>query len=541
MNGSLPGKICGGIPTKVVSLVLILALMFGVLHSGALAQTARKVPAQTNPQRPRAPRLIVVLVIDQFRADFLDRFREKFAAGGFSRLLREGAVFRSCYYPYAITETGPGHATLATGTTPDRHGIASNEWYDPDPRRKRMVYALEDESSPVIGAEGLKPVSPRNLIGSTFSDELRLATLGRSRVFGVALKDRAAILSTGHGASGAYWYDLKSGSGFVTSKYYRETLPEWVLAFNKAHPLGQTPAEFSRSGAANNLTIAFARELIEKEDLGPSGGTDFLFIGFSANDYAGHRYGPYSQAIEKITLETDRSIAELLAYLDWHFGKGGYWLALSGDHGVAPTLVQSRDPQMARLEAKNVDTKALEAAVEAAVAERWGPGPWLAKDAGLFFDRETLKKNSVRLEDAVRVAGEAVSTISGILGYVSPWRANVPEETAQAYRLSLFPGRGPDFYPVLEPFALPTLPDEVKGGTTHGTPYTYDTQVPLILFGPAFVAGDYYDRVMPTDLATTLAAALAIHPPSLANGRVLRWAMRRAPSPTIGSERAHPR
>jgi hypothetical protein len=490
---------------------------------------------QSNPTRPAAPRLIVVLVIDQFRADYLDRFREQFVAGGFARLLREGAVFRSCYFPYAITETGPGHATLATGTTPDRHGIASNEWYDA--RRQRMLYALEDESSPVVGADGLKPVSPRNLIGSTFSDELRLATLGRARVFGVALKDRAAILSTGHGASGAYWFDLKNGSGFVTSKYYRETLPNWVAAFNKAHPLDQPPGDFSRSAASIKLTVAFARDLIEKEDLGPSGGSDFLFIGFSANDYAGHRYGPYSQAVEKITLETDRSVADLLDYLDQRFGKGSYWLVLSADHGVAPTLVQSRDPQMARLDAKNVDTKALLTAVEAALTERWGAGPWLAKDADLFLDRETLQRKNVRLEDAVRVAGEAASAVPGVLGYVSPWRANVPEETARPYRLSYFPGRGPDFLIVPEPFALP---DGEKGGTTHGTPYTYDTQVPLILFGPPFVAGDYYERSTPADLAVTLAAALGIHPPALANGRVLAEALRGAP-PASATGRARPK
>ena len=232
----------------------------------ATAQSPVRISRQT--ARIDAPRLVVVLVIDQFRADYLDRFRDSFESIGFARLLREGAVFRSCFYPYAITETGPGHATLATGTTPDRHGIASNNWYDA--KRKRSVYALEDESSPVVGGSaGRTPVSPRNLLGTSLSDELRLATWGRARVFGVALKDRAAILSTGHGATGAYWYDTKV-PGFVTSRYYREALPEWVAAFNHDHPI-QPPADrFPFSPAANKLTAEFAETLIEKEGLGKS-------------------------------------------------------------------------------------------------------------------------------------------------------------------------------------------------------------------------------------------------------------------------------
>lgn len=524
-----PARPRDSILLAIPSAILILLLLLFPAWPAPAQQPPPKAATAPAPAKPAskpslsaAPRLIVVVVIDQFRADYLDRFRSEFGPGGFARLLRDGAVFRSCYYPYAITETGPGHATLATGTTPDRHGIASNNWYDA--ARNRSVYALEDESSPVVGgAPGRTPVSPRNLVGDTFSDELRFATMGRARVFGVSLKDRAAILSTGHGANGAYWYDTKV-PGFVTSKYYRDALPAWVLAFNQQHPLTVPPEEFPRTIQSSNLTVAFAEALVERENLGRGGSPDFLFIGISANDYAGHAWGPYSQGVEKLTLETDRTIASLLDYLDKRLGAGNYWLVLSADHGVAPTLAQSRDSELARLDAKNIDTKALQAAIEAALTERWGAGDWLGKDEELFVNRETLRAKNVRLEDAVRLAGETALTVPGVLGYVSPWSSHASEQTAQAYRLSYFPGRSPDLHIVPEPFALF---DGERGGTSHGTPYTYDTQVPLILMGPPFIAGEYFQQASPADLAPTMAAALRIHPPALATGRILAQALRR--------------
>ena len=344
-------------------------------------------------------------------------------------------------------------------------------------------------------------------------------------MFGVALKDRAAILSTGHGGTGAYWYDTKV-PGFVTSKYYRDALPVWVAAFNQDHPIAAPADRFPYSVGANKLTTEFAERLIEQESLGKGEATDFLFIGFSANDYAGHQWGPYSKEVRAMTIDTDRILAGLLKYLDGRLGKDGYWLALSADHGVAPTLAQARDPQLARLDARNIDSKALRAAIEAALTARWGAGAWLADAEELFFNRSTLREKNVTLEDATRVAGEAAAAVPGVLGYVSPSSSKASAQTAEAYRLSYFPGRSPDLNIVPEPFALV---DEEGRGTSHGTPYTYDTQVPLIFYGAAFVPGDYYQRASPTDLAPTLAAALKIHPPALATGRVLSEALRKAP------------
>ncbi len=403
----------------------------GIVLAAALALAGSGVaPAQPETTRPK---LVVVLVIDQFRADYLERFMPKFGPQGFRRLMREGAWFRSAYYPSAALETAPGHSTLATGTTPDRHGIAGNRWYVPG---KGMREAIQDEDSPIVGgAPALVPASPKNLVGDTLSDELRLATLGRSRVFGVSLKDRASILSTGHGGTAAYWFDSVQG-GFVTSKYYRDALPGWVVDFNarfhKEHPAGQPLDAFIRTAEANRLVAEFARELIERENIGKGSATDFLFVGFSSNDYAGHRFGPYSTAVEEITVETDSIFARFMAALDTLIGRDNYWLALSGDHGVAPTLVQARDPQMARLAGKNIDSKALLGAVETALAARWGDGPWLVPGAGLVLDREKLRQRKVSLEDACAVAGAAAMGVDGIVGYVSWTSAVGSERSVQA-------------------------------------------------------------------------------------------------------------
>jgi len=515
------------------SIVLILTIPLSAAGQKAPA-AAKKAPATAAP----SPRLVVVLVIDQFRSDYLDIYRGEFGDGGLVRLMREGAVFRECFYPYAITETGPGHATLATGTTPDRNGISGNDWFSP--QEGKTVYALLDESSMVIGGTpGQTPVSPRNLIGTTLSDEMRLATGGKSRVFGVALKDRAAILSTGHGGNGAYWFDA-GGTGFVTSQYYHSLLPDWVLAFNKSHAL-QLPADpasrkaaltrFRQSGSANRLVADFALAMLESEKIGRGEATDFLFIGFSANDYAGHAYGPYSEEVRKITHETDTVIADLLRQLDTRIGRGKYWLALSADHGVAPTLAQARDANLARLDAKSIDSKAVRNAIEDAMNQRWGSAHWLLPAETFYFDRKVLADKNVRVEDAVRTAGDAVRRIPGVWGIVSRYGSHMPDSIIQSYQRSGSPGRRPDFEIVPLPFALP---DGEKGGTTHGTPFTYDSQVPLILVGGPFTPGEYYQRCSPADLAVTLSAMLRVHAPSLASGRVLVEALS-ARSATPGS------
>ncbi len=527
-------------PTKG-QLLRVTALLLAML---LLPAPGSEAPAGTAPERPR---LVLVLVIDQFRADYLERFRSRFGPDGFQRLLREGAYFTSCFYPYANTSTAPGHATLATGTTPDRHGIVSNEIFNPEAGKEAP--AVEDASYPLVGAEGnIAGASPRNLLGDTLADELRLATQGQSKVFGVALKDRSAVFSTGFAANGAYWFNQRSGS-FITSRYYRSELPAWVEAFNRERgpdrfygqawrvgervlaPLtsasGGPDPEFYRRVArtpyGNRMVLELAQELIQQEQLGADTVTDFLFVGFSANDYVGHDWGPYSEAVEDMALRTDDQVAWLLRFLDEHVGTDNYWLVLSADHGVAPSLQQA---WAQKFKASNVSVDSVHETVESALHARWGGRDWLteaSQGGDLYLNRARLRHEHAGLAEAATVAGEAATTVQGVIGYWSPHATNLPEDVARAFALSFYPGRNADVTVLVGAFSYL---DEDETGGHHGSPYSYDQQVPLVLFGPAFRPGVYLERVAPTDLAPTLAAALRINPPALATGRILMQALR---------------
>ena len=503
---------------------------------GAALPGSSRPPEQ--PARGK-PKLVVVLVIDQLRADYLERFRDRFGTDGFNRLLREGAYFSSCYYPYGETLTAPGHATLATGTTPDRHGIVGNSQFDQ--QLGRILPAVEDKKYPAVGnGARSRPVSPKRLRGTTLADELGKATQDKAKVFGVALKDRSAVFSTGHRASGAYWYEVATGH-FITSRYYRDELPEWVLRFNRSRggdsyygkswqvegrtvraltsPSGQPDRRFHRmvrrTPHGDEMALNFATELVKQENLGADDVTDFLFVGFSAVDLVGHDWGPYSPEMADMITQTGTHVARLLAFLDEEVGEGQYWLALSADHGVAPTVEQAwKLGKKAHL----VDRSAIDAAVKKALRERWGEGDWLVPRSGkerVNFYPETLVRLGVSMDEAAQVAGEAGSKVKGVLGYAARNSTNLPEEFAAAYRLSYYPGRSPDVIFLPKPYHTVRTGDT---GGHHGTPHEYDRHIPLLFFGPPFRPGRYDRRVTPLDMAPTLAAALGIARGSFGKG-----------------------
>src|SRR5712691_7121054 len=306
------------------------------------------------------PKLIVVIVIDQFRGDYLERYRDQFGEGGFRLFLDHGAYFSDCNYDYANTRTAPGHATLLTGTYSSGHGIHANEWWDP--QKKKMVTSVQDESTKIVGAASNGPgASPHNLLADTLGDELKLATQGKARVFGIALKDRAAILPAGFSGDGAYWIDHKTGL-WLTSTYYRSELPKWAQDFNgskraekylnkewkdssgrvlrsTAPVPGQETSFYDLVAAtpfANDYEFELARELITYEKLGSGPATDLLTISLSANDILGHRVGPDSPEMQAMAVATDRQLAEFFDFLGHQIGLANLWIALSADHGIAP-------------------------------------------------------------------------------------------------------------------------------------------------------------------------------------------------------------
>jgi predicted AlkP superfamily pyrophosphatase or phosphodiesterase len=303
------------------------------------------------------PKLVIILVIDQFRADYLDRYRADFKGRGFKLFLDKGAYFEDCYYDYANTKTAPGHATIGTGAYSDGHGISANEWWDLNRNKTRPVSSVEDDRYHIVGAihAAKEPgASPFNLRASTVGDSLRMATMGQAKLFGISLKDRAAILPAGYSANGAYWLEPLSGA-FITSSYYMDSLPDWVTAFNTGNRAVQAEQEAGVPGtktffnsvgptpAGDSYELDFARALITNEQLGSHPVTDMLTLSLSAPDLLGHRLGPDSPQERQLVDSIDVQLDGFFSWLDKNIpgGLANVWIALSADHGVAPVPAEA--------------------------------------------------------------------------------------------------------------------------------------------------------------------------------------------------------
>jgi predicted AlkP superfamily pyrophosphatase or phosphodiesterase len=536
-----------------ITLVIGILLLF--LQFGAAI-------AQGSGDYPRRPKLVLIIVIDQMRYDYLVRFRTRFAQGGFNRLLSGGANFADCRYDYATTITGPGHATLLTGTYSNIHGIIGNEWYDRS--NHRMVSCVEDSATMLVSGpdrtDESRGSSPHYLIGSTLGDELRAATDFRSKVVSIALKDRAAILMGGHSPTAAYWYDHGSGR-FVTSTYYMAALPAWVATFNRNKPVkeycgrnwtalpGTSEGEsrqFSLFNASSDepcpdakfmdwlertpymteIELSFAAEAVKGEHLGQGPDTDLLAVSLSENDYIGHAFGPYSPQVVDVTLRTDRYLASFFTALDKLVGLKNIWIALSADHGVAP------NPEFIQGHKWGLGTakpSLIRRAVENAMAAEFGPGGWVVGASGPYFylDSDALQKHHIDVPQAEEVAATAAASVAGVTAAFTRAQfltGSLPSSSLGRKALNSFnPKRGGDVFIVLDPYALPVSGSDQ---TTHGSAWSYDSQVPLLLWGSAFRPGVYFDQCQPIDLAATLAATLGLVQPSGSQGRPLASAIR---------------
>ena len=539
--------------------LLSLAAGIALLVAGAvlIGFSQTRPPAAKAPGRPK---LVILITIDQFRADYLDRFRPHFVAGGFNRLM-SGARFTNCRYDYATTLTGPGHATLATGSYPNHHGIIGNAWYDRS--LKRQVNCVEDMNARVVdsaqGSTDRRSASPHWLMGRTLTDELRMATNFQSKVISIALKDRAAILPGGHTATAAYWLHSRTGR-FGSSTYYMTALPAWAADFNDRNPmkdycgkpwkaLAETPDaqgrvldEF-RPGPGETcpsprfldwvedtpfiaeIELRFAREAIRHEKLGQGPGTDMLTLALCANDFVGHRYGPYSPQVADMTLRTDRELAGFLDDLDRMVGLNNVWIALTADHGVAPTpqYIKDRNLGIGKFDSKNVQD-----AVQARLSKVFGEDRWIEffDNPHIYLNQEAIMKRQISPEKA---AGEAAQAAMGASGVFAAFTrsglssGDVPKSPIARKVLNSFNlRRGGDVFIVLQPFAVASGSDTT---TTHGTPWDYDAHVPLLLWGSGFRSGEYSEPCQPVDLSATLAVALGLNEPSGAVGSPLTSAL----------------
>jgi hypothetical protein len=499
------------------------------------------------------PKLVVVIIIDQFRGDYLERYRDQFGEGGFRLLLDHGANFTDCNYDYANTRTAPGHATLFTGAYSNGHGIVANEWWDP--KKKKMVTSVEDDSTKLVGltpdqTKDRAGASPHNLLADTLGDELKLATQGKARVLTVSLKDRAAILPGGFAADAAYWIDPQSGA-WITSTYYRPDLPKWAQDFNAANRAAKywdrdwknangdvlrstarrTGKDGSQSGFyevvgptpfANEYELEFAKELVVYENLGAGQATDFLAISLSPNDILGHQVGPDSPEMAAMALALDRELADFFTFLGHQVGLADLWIALSADHGVS-TLPDAA--KKFRIPAANLDAKKVEAQINSALTAKFSRTASYVKfdypDA--WLDQDAFAAVHVKEHDAETAVGEAIKR-AGMRDYFTKAQLAAGEVPDTALGKKFLHSYSPEagWYVMGVPEIYTVGPSK---GTDHASPYTYDTHVPLAFYGLPFRPGTYRTHAEPVDLAATLASLLGINAPTHAVGRVLNEAL----------------
>jgi len=537
-----------------------------------LAVSLVALPLPTRAAGPR-PKLVVVLVLDQFRAEYLTRYAPYFGEGGFKWLMRSGANLTNAHYSHATTYTGPGHALILSGSYGHVNGIIGNRWFNPASSRVESMFF--DANAQLFAWQAVPKdddTSPRNFIGTNVSDQLLLSNNFKSRAIGISLKDRAAIMLAGK-LGKAYWFHEGVG-GITSSTYYMTELPTWVKAFNNrkipdsyfgktwtkllpesaysishrddfAHEtdfksLGKTfphmltdksgkPTAdyyegFTATPFANDYQLELARVALEQEQLGTDDYPDILGISITSTDIAGHAYGPDSQEVQDLIVRTDRQLAGFFAYLNRRVGAGQWSVVLTADHGAAP---MPEHMSSLGIEAGRIKKKQLTDAVEAALTARYGAGKWILamEDPGITLNRAFIAEKKLDAAEVQRVAGEATLGVQGISGYFT--RAQFqsgqlpPNRWAAHFEKSFYGERSGDILLVTKPFYFWGKYGEADTGSTHGSPYEYDTHVPLIFAGPGVRPGSYHFNADMTDLAPTLSALLGISAPAASEGRRL--------------------
>lgn len=554
-------------------------------------------PAQQRGAQAQAkrPRLVLLIVVDQFRYDYIERFGELFGPNGLRRMLRDGASWTQANYDHTPTYTAPGHATMMTGAFPSETGIIGNEWIDR--ASVKRVSSVSDETEKILGSgdpnEGA--ATPRKLLSSTVGDELRLLTNGRAKVIGISAKDRSAILPAGRHANAAYW--LSNTGTMASSTYYFSELPAWVAAFNNAKPAdkyfgakwerllatneyvkragpdstlwekvtatGDTNAfphaitggapspnqafytHLDHSPFSNDVLLSFAQQAIVNEQLGQDDDTDVLTVSFSASDYVGHRYGPYSQEVMDVTLRIDRQIAALFDFVEARVGLANTLVAFTSDHGVSPIPEQAEALGLGGARVKRTDVLA---AIISAISARYNPqgkspdpsADYILKynyfgvstealiNGNLYFNYEALKRDNVDLDEISRMVAAAALNIRGVARSFTReqlLRGGTSSTDAIERRVihGFSPARSGDVVIIPNPYVY--LGDTITA--THGSPYSYDTHVPVIIMGNGILPGRYLEPASPADIAPTLSAVLRITPPTNVNGRVLLEAIRK--------------
>jgi predicted AlkP superfamily pyrophosphatase or phosphodiesterase len=479
------------------------------------------------------PKLVVAIAVDQFRYDYLLRFRAEYKQG-LNRLLTRGAVFTNAYYQHFPTVTAIGHSTFMSGATPSISGIVGNDWFDRD--TGKSVTSVSDEAVKTLGGTGEGGASPHRLLVSTVGDELKISDGSRSRVIGISMKDRSAILPSGHMADAAFWFDHKTGS-FISSTYYFSELPTWAREFNDAHPADHykgahwLSGHFDQTGEklysavydspfGNELVEAFAERAVEAEKLGQRDVTDLLTISFSSNDAVGHALGPDSPEVHDISVRTDQVLGRLFEFLDAKVGIENVLVVMTADHGVSPVPEVN---QARRMPGGRMPPRIVRDTVQAALAKKYGEGNWISSPSehSLYLNLELIRERKLDRAEVNRAAAEAAMGIPHVARVYTREQlmhgAVLEDQTSRRVINGFYERRGADVYLLLEPYWMFSA-----HGTTHGTTYGYDAHVPVIFMGPGIRAGRFDETIAVNDIAPTLATLLGIETPSGSVGCVLR-------------------
>lgn len=543
------------------------------------------ISAQAIAQQKNPPKLVLQITVDQLRGDMPDRYLKQMSKDGFQYLFRKGLVYKNAHHQHANTETIVGHATLATGALPAVHGMIGNVWFDN--KQARLVYNIEDERYPLLSVNAgvdekneIDPTqkaakvsgrSPSNILVSTFSDELAIATNGEAKIFGVSVKDRGAVAMAGHMGK-AFWFSKKSGE-FVSSKYYYDKYPQWLIDYNETKPtkkyhqqswqllkaketyqfakqddqawetkfpgFGRTfPHQYgdmsnpyfntflTLSPAGDDLTLDFAKTLIEKEQLGQDKVTDYLSVSFSSTDYVSHIFGPASLEAEDNMLRLDKTLAKLLKFIDKKVGIENTLIVLSADHGAAEVPAYLSQLGM-KSKVVSPDGWDVSPGLQA-LKRQFGIDKKLIKTyfhPYLYLDRELIARRKLSLAQVQTAVAKEVEKLDGVALAItsSDIEANniSNDHIHQLVANNHNKNRSGDIYLVFEAHRFIADMEGLTVAATHGSPWRYDTFVPIVFAGYGLDDEVIYQQVSTLDIAATMAALLKIKAPSGATGQVL--------------------
>lgn len=532
--------------------IMILELVLFTTLVSAQGEGTESTSSNTSLQRPK---LVIGIVVDQMRWDYLYRYYDRYAPdGGFKRLLNGGFSCENTMIPYTPTITACGHASIYTGSVPAINGITGNDWFDYN--KGGLLYCTQDDGEKTTGSNTAEAgqMSPRNLLVTTITDELRLATNFRGKVIGLAIKDRSAILPAGHSANAAYWYDHDTGK-WITSTYYKDELPGWVKDFNSQkladkyyaldwntmYPLdsytqsapparafphnlkqytGKNYQVISATPYGNSFTIEMAKAAIAGEQLGADSITDMLTISLSSPDYIGHAYGPNSVEEEDCFLRLDKDLGEILDLLDKQIGKGAYMIFLTADHGVAnvPAFLNEH-----KIPAGNFDNEQVTAGLNQLLNNKFKAEDLVTGilNYQVYLNRNAIAENKINKDLLYATVINYLLTDTSVeraFALDAIYQTTINATIKEAFINGYYPSRSGDIQIILKPQYIDGF---VKGGTTHGVWNPYDAHIPLIWFGWNISPGKTNKEVYITDIAPTVAALLKIQMPSGCIGHVI--------------------